>query len=57
MNNPRALADAISTLIHDNESRNRIADGALKTYHKAASSELLKSIVQESIFDALKSQG
>jgi glycosyltransferase involved in cell wall biosynthesis len=57
MKNPRALADAINTLIHNSELRDRIADGALKTYHKAASSELLKSIVQESIFDALKSQG
>ena len=57
MNNPRALADAISTLLQDRELRNRIAGGALKTYQEAASSKLLKSIVQESILDALKPQG
>ena len=57
MNNPRALADAINALFHDKELRDQIADGALKTYREAASSELLKSIVQKSILDALKSQG
>ena len=56
MNNPRALADAISTLLQDRELRNRIANGALKTYQESASSKLLKSIVQESILEALKSQ-
>lgn len=57
MNNPRALADAISTLLQDRELRNQIADGALKTYQESASSKLLKSIVQESILKDLKSQG
>ena len=57
MNNPRALAEAISTLLQDRELSNRIAGGALKTYQEAASSKFLKSIVQESILDALKPQG
>lgn len=56
MNNPRALADAISALLHDSALRDKIANGALRTYQKSASSELLKSIVQESILDALKPQ-
>jgi glycosyltransferase involved in cell wall biosynthesis len=56
MNNPKALADGINMLYHDNELRKRIADGAMKTYQKSAKSELLKSIVQESILETLKQQ-
>jgi len=57
MNNPKALADSISTLFLDNAMRSQIADGALKTYQQSASSELLKSIVQDSILDTLNPQG
>jgi len=57
MNNPRALAIAISALFHDSDLRNQIAEGALETYQKAATSVLLKSVVQDSIKDALNSQG
>lgn len=57
MNNPKALADSISTLFNDNAMRSQIADGALKTYQHSASSDLLKSIVQDSILDALNPQG
>ena len=56
MNNPRALADAISTLYQDDRLRKRIADGALETYQKSAKSDFLRSIVQESIFEALNHQ-
>jgi len=56
MNNPKALADAISTLFHDNALRSQIADGALKTYQQSASTDLLKSIVQNSINEVLNSQ-
>ncbi len=56
MNDPRALADAINTLYHDSALRERIADGALETFQKSAKSELLRSIVQESILETLKRQ-
>ncbi|MFA7408216.1 MAG: glycosyltransferase [Anaerolineaceae bacterium] len=57
MNNPRALADALSILFHNSFLREKIAQGGLKTYQEAANSELLKSIIQESIKDALNPQG
>ena len=56
MNNPRALADAISTLNQNDGLRNSIADGALETFQKSAKSEYLRSIVQGSILEALKNQ-
>lgn len=56
MNNSKALADAISTLFHDNAMRSQIAEGAFKTYLHSASSDLLKSLVQDSIVDALNPQ-
>lgn len=56
MNHPRALADAISTLFHDSALRDQIAAGALVTYQKSVSCELLKSLVQDSIKDALNPQ-
>ncbi len=54
MNKPVSLADAISTLCHDEAMRNKIAEGALKTYQRSAKSELLKSIVQDRILDVMK---
>lgn len=56
MNNPTALADAISTLYHDNTLRTQLATGALATYQNSANSKLLKSIVQENIIEVLKTQ-
>lgn len=56
MNNSKALADAISALFHDNKLRSQIAEGALKTYLHSASSDLLKSLVKDSIMDALNPQ-
>jgi hypothetical protein len=56
MNSPKALADAISTLFHNNKLRNQIAEGALKTYQQSASTDLLKSVIQNSIKKALNSQ-
>lgn len=53
MNNPEALANAVSVLYHNKALRNQIAGGALKTYQREAKSQLLKSIVQNSIIDAL----
>ncbi len=53
MNNPRALADAISTLFHDDVLRTRLGKGALRTFQRAATSKVLKSIVQDSIKHAL----
>lgn len=57
MNNSKALANAISTLFHDDALRSQLAEGALITYQKAAATDLLKSVVQESIMDALDSRG
>ncbi len=56
MNNPTALADAISILYHDNTLRTQLATGALATYQNSSNSELLKSIVQENIIEVLKTQ-
>ena len=53
MNNPGALADAISKLVRDHDLREQIAKGAQSTFEKAASSELLKNTVQESILSVL----
>lgn len=53
MNNPAALADAISTLIHDQSLRNQLSKGALETYQSSANSEQLMSLVQETIINSL----
>ena len=57
MNNPVALADAISTLFHDKALRDQIGSGALETYLEKATSSQLRSVVQESVLDTLKSGG
>lgn len=56
MNNPRALADAISALYHNDGLRKSIAAGAVETYRKSANCELLRSTVQENILEALQQQ-
>ena len=53
MNNPEALANAVNVLYHNKALRSQIAGEALKTYQREAKSELLKSVVQNSIIDAL----
>jgi glycosyltransferase involved in cell wall biosynthesis len=53
MNNPEALANAVNVLYHNKALRSQIAEGALKTYQREAKSELLKSIVKNSIIDVL----
>ena len=53
MNNPAALADAISTLIHDQSLRNQLAKGSLETFQRSANSERLMSLVQEAIINSL----
>lgn len=56
MNNPASLANAISSLCHDEALRNTITAGALSTYQRTAKSDLLKSVVQDSILDVMKLQ-
>lgn len=53
MNNPAALAEAISTLVHDQSLRNQLSKGALETYQSSANSEQLMSLVQETIINSL----
>lgn len=55
MNNPSALADAISMLFRDKTLRDQIAKGALETYQNRSSRALLESVVRESIPEALGS--
>jgi len=57
MNNPQALADAISTLFYNDSLRKRIAEGALATYLNTAASASLRSIVQDSVLEVMKFQG
>jgi hypothetical protein len=53
MNNPEALANAVNVLYHNKALRSQIAEEALKTYQREAKRELLRSLVQNSIIDAL----